>query len=79
MPRAELEAHVAGLAARHGVDGLLVFDDTGITGHGGHKAASLPALACTLPDAIASQLQLQGNCEHLRWIEPGGSARMPPR
>jgi LmbE family N-acetylglucosaminyl deacetylase len=133
VPQAELEAEVAELAARHGVDGLLVFDGTGVTGHADHKAATaaavaaaraagMPALAWTIPEAIASQLraetgarfvgrpagqvdlcvrvdrtrqrraallhasqvspsavlwrrlQLQGDCEHLRWIEPGGSA-----
>jgi LmbE family N-acetylglucosaminyl deacetylase len=133
IPQAELKAEVTGLAARHRADGLLVFDDTGITGHADHKAATaaaltaagaagLPVLAWTIPAAIASQLQaetgapfagrpagqvdlcvridrtrqrraallhasqvspaavlwrrlqLQGDCEHLRWIEPGGSA-----
>jgi N-acetylglucosamine malate deacetylase 2 len=133
VPQARLKAEVAGLAAGHRVGGLLVFDDTGITGHADHKAATaaavaaatvagLPVLAWTIPAAIACQLQaetgapfagrpasqvdlcvrvdrtrqrraallhasqvspaavlwrrlqLQGDCEHLRWIEPGGSA-----
>ena len=133
VPQAELEAEVADLAARRGVDGLLVFDDTGITGHGDHKAATaaaaaaaraagLPALAWTIPASVASQLraetgapfagrpadqvdlcvrvdrarqrraallhasqvspaavlwrrlELQGDFEHLRWIEPAGGA-----
>ena len=67
VPRADLEAHVIGCAARHGADGLLVFDDTGITGHRDHQAAtaaaagaarnaSLPVLAWTLPAAIADRL-----------------------
>jgi len=127
VPRAELETHVTALAARHGADGFLVFDDTGITGHRDHQAATaaavgaartagLPVLAWVLPAAIASRLaaetgtpfagrpadqvdicvrvdrarqrraawrhasqispaavlwrrlQLQGDCEHLRWI-----------
>jgi N-acetylglucosamine malate deacetylase 2 len=127
VPRAELGAHVTGCAARHGADGLLVFDDTGITGHRDHQAAtaaaagaarnaSLAVLAWALPAAIAGRLaaetgapfagrpagqvdicvrvdrarqrraallhasqispaavlwrrlQLQGDCEHLRWI-----------
>jgi N-acetylglucosamine malate deacetylase 2 len=127
VPRIELEAQVIGLAARHGADGLLVFDDTGITGHRDHQAATaaavgaartagVPVLAWVLPAAIASRLaaetgtpfagrradqvdicvrvnrarqrraawrhasqispaavlwrrlQLQGDCEHLRWI-----------
>lgn len=133
VPEADLEAQVARLAARLGPDGMLVFDDTGVTGHGDHKAATaaaasaaraagLPVLAWTIPKAIASQLraetgtrfagrpasevdlcvrvdrtrqrraawlhasqvspgavlwrrlQLQGDCEHLRWIQPGGGA-----
>ena len=67
VPPAELEAQVTGLAARHGADGLLVFDDTGITGHRDHQAATaaavgaartagLPVLAWVLPAAIASRL-----------------------
>jgi N-acetylglucosamine malate deacetylase 2 len=137
VPQAELEAQVARHAARHRADGLLVFDDTGVTGHGDHKAAtaaaaaaaraaSIPALAWTIPEAVARQLradtgapfagrpadqvdlcvrvdrtrqrraawlhasqvspsavlwrrlQLQGDCEHLRWIAPGGSAGTRP-
>jgi N-acetylglucosamine malate deacetylase 2 len=129
VPSAELEAQVARLAARHDADGLLVFDDTGVTGHGDHKAATaaaagaartagLPVLAWTITEAVASQLraetgawfagrpvgevdlcvrvdrtrqrraallhasqvspgavlwrrlQLQGECEYLRWIQP---------
>jgi len=40
VPLAELEARVAELAARHRADGLLVFDETGVTGHADHKAAT---------------------------------------
>ena len=128
-PPAELAAHVTRLAARHRPGGLLVFDDTGITGHPDHRAATraalhaaaapgLPVLAWTLPAAVASRLrsetgqefigqppdrvdlcvrvdrarqrraalmhasqvsptavlwrrlQLQGDCEHLRWLQP---------
>lgn len=127
VPRAELQAHVTGLAARYRPGGLLVFDNTGITGHRDHQAATaaavgaareagLAVLAWTLPAAIAGRLraetgapfagrpadevdicvrisrarqrraawlhasqisptavlwrrlQLQGDCEHLRWI-----------
>ncbi len=126
---AELAAHVASATARNAVSGLLVFDDTGITGHPDHRAATaaavlasqrdrLPVLAWALPDAVAAQLtaetgqrfagrpepmldlcvrvdrrrqrraaqlhasqispgavlwrrlQLQGECEHLRWLVP---------
>ncbi len=64
IPPAELAAHVTRLAGRHRPDGLLVFDDTGITCHPDHQAATraavhaagaagLPVLAWVLPDAIA--------------------------
>ena len=125
----ELAGHVTQLAARLGAEGLVVFDDTGITGHPDHQAAtraglraarevSLPVLAWALPDTIADRLraetgapfagqppgrldlcvrvdraaqrraallhasqisptavlwrrlQLQGECEHLRWLLP---------
>jgi LmbE family N-acetylglucosaminyl deacetylase len=125
----ELAASVTRLTARHRPDGLLVFDDTGITGHPDHRAATgaavraaradgLPVLAWTLPATVASRLQdetgqaftgqppghvdlcirvdrgrqrraallhasqispaavlwrrlqLQGDCEHLRWLRP---------
>jgi LmbE family N-acetylglucosaminyl deacetylase len=124
-----LAAHVANLIALHQPDGLLVFDDTGVTGHPDHRAATraavwaaagpgLPVLAWALPVAVADQLhaetglafagqppdridlcvrvdrarqrraalmhasqisptavlwrrlQLQGDCEHLRWLWP---------
>jgi LmbE family N-acetylglucosaminyl deacetylase len=63
-----LAADVTRLAARHRPDGLLVFDDTGITGHPDHRAATgaailaaagLPVLAWTLPSTVASQLQAE--------------------
>ncbi len=132
IPPGELAAHVARLATRYRTDGLLVFDDTGITDHPDHQAATraavqaadaggLPVLAWALPDTIAGRLrdetgvkfagqpperidlcirvnrarqrraalmhasqisptavlwrrlQLQGDCEHLRWLLP------PPR
>jgi len=112
-----------------GANGLLVFDETGITGHPDHRVATraarctagvagLPVLAWALPGTIADQLreetgaafagqppdridlcirvdrssqrraalrhasqisptavlwrrlQLQGDCEHLRWLPP---------
>ncbi len=70
IPLAELAAQVTRLAARTRPDGLLVFDDTGITGHPDHQAATraavhaaaaagLPVLAWTLPDAIAGQLRAE--------------------
>lgn len=125
----ELAGHVSHLAGSTGAEGLLVFDDTGITGHPDHQAATraalhaadaagLPVLAWALPESIAAQLraetgeafagrpagqldlcirvhrarqrraalahasqvspaavmwrrlQLQGDCEHLRWLRP---------
>ena len=70
VPQAELEAAVTDLATRHRADGLLVFDDTGVTGHPDHKAATaaavgaaraaaLPVLAWTIPEAVASQLRAE--------------------
>jgi N-acetylglucosamine malate deacetylase 2 len=127
IPPAALAAHVMELAARYRPDGLLVFDDTGVTSHPDHQAATraavlaaaatgLPVLAWALPTAIADRMraetgqpftgqlpddldlcirvdrtrqrraslahasqispsavvwrrwQLQGGCEHLRWL-----------
>ena len=70
VPGAELAAHAAGLAARYRPGGLLVFDDTGITGHPDHRAAtqaavraagplSLPVLAWALPAGIAGRLRAE--------------------
>jgi LmbE family N-acetylglucosaminyl deacetylase len=131
VPLGELSGHVTRLAARHGAEGLLVFDDTGITGHPDHQAATRaamhaaragtpPVLAWALQDTVADRLreetgeafkgqppgridlcirvdrasqrraalrhasqispaavlwrrlQLQGDCEHLRWLLPPG-------
>ena len=68
IPPPDLAAHVTRLAGRHRPDGLLVFDDTGITYHPDHQAATraavhaagaagLPVLAWVLPDAIAGRLR----------------------
>ncbi len=54
----------------HGADGLVVFDDTGVTGHPDHVAATraavaaasgarLPVLAWTLPERIAQTLRAE--------------------
>ena len=70
VPTAELAAHVTGLAARYHPGGLLVFDDTGITGHPDHRAAtqaavraagplSLPVLAWALSAGIADRLEAE--------------------
>jgi len=70
VPAAELAAHVTGLAARYHPGGLLVFDDTGVTGHPDHRAAtaaavlaaaplSLPVLAWALPAGIAGRLRAE--------------------
>jgi LmbE family N-acetylglucosaminyl deacetylase len=138
FPANELAAHAAATAAGSGASGLLVFDDTGITGHPDHQAATaaavlagrqagLPVLAWALPDAVAGRLtaetgqkfagqpagmidlcvrvsrsrqrraallhasqispmavlwrrlQLQGECEHLRWLVPPEAAATPRR
>jgi N-acetylglucosamine malate deacetylase 2 len=129
IPAGELAAHAAAAAHRCAAAGLLAFDDTGITGHPDHRAATaaavlaarhagLPVLAWALPGTVAVQLkaetgqdfagqppdvidfcvrvgrtrqrraalmhasqvspgavlwrrlQLQGECEHLRWLVP---------
>lgn len=70
VPPAELAAHTAAAAARAKATGLLVFDETGITGHPDHRAATtaavlagqsagLPVLAWALPDAVAGQLKAE--------------------
>jgi len=70
IPPAALAAHAVELAARHRPDGLLVFDDTGITSHPDHQAATraaalaatatrLPVLAWALPAAIADRLRAE--------------------
>ncbi len=67
---AELAAHAAATAALGKASGLLVFDDTGITGHPDHRAATaaavlagqragLPVLAWALPQAVAGQLKAE--------------------
>ena len=48
-PAGELPGLVTRLAARLGAEGLLVFDDTGITGHPDHQAATLAALLAAPP------------------------------
>jgi len=70
VPPGQAATHVRELAARHRPGGLLVFDDTGITGHPDHKAATaaavragraagLPVLAWALPAAVASRLRAE--------------------
>jgi N-acetylglucosamine malate deacetylase 2 len=70
IPPPELAAHAVGLAARHRPDGVLVFDDTGVTGHPDHRVATraavlaalatgLPVLAWALPAVIAGRLHAE--------------------
>ena len=70
IPAGELAAHAATAVAGSGASGLLVFDDTGITGHPDHRAATaaavltarqagLPVLAWALPDTVAGQLRAE--------------------
>ncbi len=129
VPPGKLASHVTKLAGGGQADGLLVFDDNGVTGHPDHRAATgaavraaaalgLPVLAWALPATVADQLraetgqpfagqlpgdidlcvrvdrarqrraalmhvtqapptavlwrrlQLQADCEHLRWLVP---------
>jgi LmbE family N-acetylglucosaminyl deacetylase len=62
-------------------DGLLVFDDTGVTGHPDHAAATaaallaaavldLPVLAWTIPQAVAAQLNAELGVSGFRGCEP---------
>src|SRR6516225_7739814 len=68
--RTALAAHAVELAVRHRPDGLLVVDDTGVTSHPDHQAATraavlaaraagLPVLAWALPTAIADRLRAE--------------------
>jgi LmbE family N-acetylglucosaminyl deacetylase len=67
LPPDQLAAHAAAAASQIGAAGLLVFDDTGVTGHPDHRAATtaavlagrragLPVLAWTLPESVADRL-----------------------
>lgn len=66
----ELAARAAAAVAGLGVSGLLVFDETGVTGHPDHRAATaaavragrragLPVLAWALPDSVAARLRAE--------------------
>src|SRR5689334_1625524 len=70
LPPGDLAGRVADAAARVGASGMLVFDDTGVTGHPDHRAATeaavlsarrarLPVLAWTLPAAVAARLSAE--------------------
>ena len=70
IPEAELAAQVLLAVASYRADGLLVFDETGITGHPDHRAATraavhaassrgLPVLAWALPGLVADQLRAE--------------------
>jgi len=80
IPAAELAGHVAEAADRAKASGLLVFDDTGVTGHLDHRAATgaavlagrragLPVLAWTLPAAVATALSA-GTGQHFAGQPP---------
>jgi len=67
VPATGLAGHAADAAGRVNAAGLLVFDDTGVTGHPDHRSATgaavlagrragLPVLAWTLPAAVAARL-----------------------
>lgn len=70
IPPDLLAGHVNSLIGRHRPQGLLVFDETGITGHRDHQAATgaavsaaeragLPVLAWALPATIADRLHAE--------------------
>jgi len=70
QPPGDLAHRITALAARHHADGLLAFDDTGVTGHPDHRAATaaavlagtalaLPLLAWALPANVAHRLRAQ--------------------
>ncbi len=67
LPVETLAADVADVAARVVADGLIAFDESGVTGHPDHQAATraalaaavsldLPLLTWTLPELVADQL-----------------------
>jgi LmbE family N-acetylglucosaminyl deacetylase len=70
QPPGDLADRVIALAARHHPDGLLAFDDTGVTGHPDHQAATaaavlagtalaLPVLGWALPAGVADRLRAE--------------------
>ena len=75
IPAPELAGHVGATAARVSASGVLVFDDTGVTGHLDHKAAMgaavlagrhLHATQISPAAVLWRRLQLLGECKHLR-------------
>jgi LmbE family N-acetylglucosaminyl deacetylase len=72
VERADLAAQVT--RRLEGIDGLLVFDDTGITGHPDHQAATaaavaagtaaaIPVLAWTLPIEVTERLRIDAGAD----------------
>ena len=70
QPRDALVDHILGLAADADADGLLVFDEGGITGHPDHQAATdaaldaadtldIPVLAWAIPAHVATTLNAE--------------------
>ena len=58
---------MVGCTARHGADGLLVFG-VRIDRARRRRAALLHASQISPAAVLWRRLQLQGDCEHLRWI-----------
>lgn len=70
QPAEALEDAVVDLAERTAADGLVVFDPSGVTGHPDHRVATtaatgaaarlgLPVLGWTIPDAVATALNME--------------------
>jgi len=79
VPAAELAQSVAALIAEHQPDGLLVFDDNGITGHPDHQAATraataaqavTPAQAATAAQAVTPAQAADPALPVLAWALP---------
>lgn len=79
VPREMLAAQVGAAARRCRADGLLVFDESGVTGHPDHRAATaaatavgLPVLAWTIPSEVAATLNREFAAD-FRGIDPAAA------
>src|SRR6266540_1317337 len=72
VPMEVLAGEVAAAARAGRVDGLLVFDTNGVTGHP-HPSQALPT------SALWRRLELLGDAERLRWLRNPASATPPDK